>query len=56
MTVRIEAGNIYKNVHDGRFKRYLIVTDGETSIIRKYIHADTKEELEIIDHEDFIKE
>jgi hypothetical protein len=49
MTIIIEAGEIYRIL--GGFKRYLIVTDGEITIIRKYIYATTKKELEIIDHE-----
>ena len=55
MTVRIEAGKIYKNVHGG-FKRYLVITDCGIDIFRKYINADTIGELEIVDHENFMKE
>lgn len=60
MTVRIEAGKITESSLSergfGQYKRLLIATDVKLRFMQHTIFANTKEELEIIDYENFMKE
>lgn len=49
MTVRIEAGRIYKN--DGKFNRIMSIVYDSGLILSEIVSSDYIEDLEIIDHE-----
>jgi len=58
MSVKIDAGEIIEtnSVGMGRFKRMITISDDNIIFMRHIVFADKKEELEIIDYEDFMKE
>jgi hypothetical protein len=58
MTVRIEAGKIGDCGNGEEFRRFITVTDDCVfgPVLSRIIYAKTKEELEVIDHENFMKE
>ena len=57
MTVRIEAGEIRENPdNNSKYVRLITAWDAKLCFLQQHIFADTKDELEIIDHENFMKE
>jgi hypothetical protein len=55
MTVRIEAGSIIIT-HTGLFSRRIHITDNGNDLVFRDVYAKTREELEVIDNENFMKE
>lgn len=55
MTVRIEAGSIVQ-MESGRFMRTISIDGTIAAKHEQDVYADTKEELEVIDNENFMKE
>lgn len=59
MTVKIEVGGIHASSAIKKYRRWIEITDSDypnEPIVSRAIYADTIEELEIIDHENFMKE